>query len=386
MLCKELDLYAGQWVAIDGSYFRGNVAKHSIYSKARLSKLLARVEHHIEPYLKELDQADAQAGSETADSTDIHAALDALKARQLALRGKLAQLNETGQTQYAKVDPDARLLSKSGQRVAGYNVQIAVDDKHKLLVCSELTQDGNDSQQLLPMASRAQAVLAVDKLTVAADAGYYNTMQINACEQAGITVFVPSGEKNGAVDTPRRYGRDQFHYDAQRNAYRCPQGQGLSERGSKQQGGKYFRRYVSRQPVCAVCPVRPHCLSAKTAYREIYRWEHEVLLDAHRPAHASRGGRTHAPTRELGGTSLRYAQARVWVVALSGAGQRKSQWRTGIINAVLQLHAPAHHSRDQRHAPRAEPAQQRDECGTVIDMRRCKILSANYSFKFIADN
>ena len=93
--------------------------------------------------------------------------------------------------------------------------------------------------------------------------------------------FVPSGENNGAVDTPRRYGRDQFHYDAQRNAYRCPQGQGLSDRGTKQQGGKYFPRYVSRQPVCAVCPVRPHCLSAKTAYREIYRWEHEVLLDAH---------------------------------------------------------------------------------------------------------
>ena len=72
-------------------------------------------------------------------------------------------------------------------------MQIAVDDKHKLLVCSELTQDGNDSQQLLPMACRAQAVLAVDKLTVVADAGYYNTMQINACEQAGITVFCAIG-------------------------------------------------------------------------------------------------------------------------------------------------------------------------------------------------
>ena len=65
LMCKELDLYAGQLIAIDGSFFRGNVAKHSIYTKERLAKALARVEQHIDDYLKALDQADAQVSADS---------------------------------------------------------------------------------------------------------------------------------------------------------------------------------------------------------------------------------------------------------------------------------------------------------------------------------
>ncbi len=282
LMCKELGLYAGQLIAIDGSFFRGNVAKHSIYTKERLTKLLARVERHIDDYLKALDQADAQANAESAGPTDIKATLEALKERQTNLRGKLNSLAETGHTQYAEVDRDARLLSKNAQSVAGYNVQIAVDDKHKLLVCCELTQDGNDTQQLEPMASKAKEVLGVDKLAVVADGGYYNQIQLKSCEEAGMTVYVPASENKGPVDTEKRYGRDQFSFDPARNAYCCPQGQWLSLCGSQQQGDKRVLRYASARSVCARCAVRERCLSAKTARREIYRWEHEAIMDAHR--------------------------------------------------------------------------------------------------------
>ena len=282
LMCKELDLYAGQLIAIDGSFFRGNVAKHSIYTKERLAKALARVEQHIDDYLKALDQADAQVSADSVSPADIKATLEALKERQKKLRDKLTSLDETGQTQYAEVDSDARLLSKSGQSVAGYNVQIAVDDKHKLLVCCELTQDGNDTQQLEPMASKAKEVLGVDQLTVVADAGYYNQIQLKACEEAGMTVYVPASENKGPVDTEKRYGRDQFSFDSERNAYCCPQGQWLSPCGSQQQGDKRVLRYASARSVCATCAVRERCLSAKTARREIYRWEHEAIMDTHR--------------------------------------------------------------------------------------------------------
>ncbi|WP_192814086.1 transposase, partial [Rhodovulum sp. PH10] len=91
----------------------------------------------------------------------------------------------------SRTDADVRLLTKTGQTVAGYNVQIAVDDAHKLLVASEVVNDGNDAGQLHPMARAAREALAAETLTVVADAGYYNGATLKRCEEDGIVAYVP---------------------------------------------------------------------------------------------------------------------------------------------------------------------------------------------------
>ena len=67
-------------------------------------------------------------------------------------------------------DPESR-LQRTGQ--VGYNVQLAVDAKHDLIVVSQVVQDANDLRQLSPMAQAAQQQLAGESLKVVADAGYY---------------------------------------------------------------------------------------------------------------------------------------------------------------------------------------------------------------------
>lgn len=289
MLCKQLDLYGAELVALDGSYFRGNVAKHSIYTKQRLRKLLKRIEQDIEAYLSGLDRADTAGAQVGPPPGGLQDKLEALKQRQASVQGKLEQLEQSGRTQYAEVDPDARLLSKPGQSVAGYNVQIAVDAKHKLLVDCALTQDGNDSGQLAPMAIQAKQVLGVEQLAVTADSGYYNQIHLQQCEQAGITPYVAIPERNGPLDPQRRLTREAFGFEPQHNGYRCPQGQLLSYRRSLQQGHKRLLVYASSEPVCARCPLRGCCLSANTACREIYRFEHQELVEAHARRMAERG-------------------------------------------------------------------------------------------------
>jgi hypothetical protein len=101
--------------------------------------------------------------------------------------------------------------------VAGYNVQIAVDSKHKLLVAQEVTQDGNDSQQLAPMLAKAQDILPADHLTGFADGGYYDGNPLKSCEQQNITVYVAIPDKSKAIAAQGRYTREQFHYDAQQD-------------------------------------------------------------------------------------------------------------------------------------------------------------------------
>jgi hypothetical protein len=200
------------------------------------------------------------------------------------VQADLDRLEESGETQVSRTDPDARLLTKSGQTVAGYNVQIAVDDKHKLIVASEVVNDGNDTGQLHPMAMAAKEALGVDKLQVAADVGYYNGVALKACEDDAIEAYVPQAERTGRLQAQGRFTHADFIYDAAANAYRCPAGALLLPTPGRKESpaGRVDIRYTSRTADCDGCPLRGRCVTEKTPTRTIQRWEHEEVLDRHR--------------------------------------------------------------------------------------------------------
>jgi hypothetical protein len=204
--------------------------------------------------------------------------------KRAKLQADLARLEQSGETQLSRTDPDARRLSKSGQVVAGYNVQIAVDDKHKLIVASEVVNDGNDTGQLYKMAKAAKEELGVETLTALADTGYYNSNTLKNCEENGIVAYVPQAKRTARLEAQGRLSHEEFIYDAEADAYCCPAGVILmpSEGRKINTGGRIEIRYVSRKSDCDACPLRVRCLSAKTSRRTIYRWEHEAVLERHR--------------------------------------------------------------------------------------------------------
>src|SRR6185312_15496394 len=89
--------------------------------------------------------------------------------------------------QISLTDPDSRSMATSGRGsgVVGYNVQVAVDIKHHLIVAHEVTNVGTDRSQLSPMAMAAKAALGVEKLDAVADRGYFSGEEILACDNAG---------------------------------------------------------------------------------------------------------------------------------------------------------------------------------------------------------
>jgi hypothetical protein len=175
-------------------------------------------------------------------------------------------------------------LTKNSQTVAGYNVQIAVDGKHKLIVASEVVNDGNDSGQLHMMAAAAKEALGAETLQAVADVGYYNGDTLRACEADGIVAYVPEAAKNNRLAKQGRFTLKDFAYDAEQDVYRCPTGGKLRPMlGYKQDaGGKRHVRYAARQSVCRVCPLRSRCLTDKARRREVHRWEHQDVIDRHR--------------------------------------------------------------------------------------------------------
>ena len=290
LMLRHLDLVGGEVVAIDGAFFDGNASKASIKTQRKLAKRLAEIEQEIEAYgaaLEANDSAEAErpsaGGDGGGDGGDLAQKVAALMTRRATLQADLATLEESGQTQLSRTDADARLLSKNGHVVAGYNVQIAVDDKHKLIAASEVVNDGNDSDQLHSMAKAAKDELGVETLTALADTGYYNGPALKACEEDGIVAYVPQARRTARLEAQGRISHEAFAYDPEADVYRCPAGKQLSPMdGRKTNGSRLEIRYVSRKSDCDGCALRSRCLSVKTPRRTIYRWEHEAVLERHR--------------------------------------------------------------------------------------------------------
>src|SRR3954468_750833 len=287
LLAGRLNLLSGELVAIDGAFFHGDASKASIITRKRLAERLLAVDRDIEAYGAALDANDAaEASSELATSRtgeDVAAKMAALATKRVGIAADLAKLEESGETQLSRTDADARLLSKNGQVVAGYNVQIAVDDKHKLIAASEVVNDGNDTGQLYAMAKAAKEELGVETLTALADTGYYNGHTLKDCEENGIVAYVPPAKRTKRLEAQDRISHEAFAYDAEADVYRCPAGKLLRPTdGRKTNGNRIEIRYVSRKSDCDACALRTRCVTDKIPTRTVQRWEHEAVLDRHR--------------------------------------------------------------------------------------------------------
>jgi transposase len=288
LLTRDLGLLGGELVAIDGAFFHGDASKGSIVTRHRLAESVAAVERDIEAYNAALETNDTAedlaAPAREPSGEDLAEKLAALQEKQAKIKADLAELEKNGETQLSRTDPDARLLSKRGQTVAGYNVQIAVDDRHKLIVASDVVNDGNDSGQLHAMAVAAKEALGVETLQAVADVGYYNGETLQACETDAIVAYVPAPDRTSAVAAQGRFTVKDFTYDAAADIYRCPAGAALQRmRGYKlDAAGKLQIRYASRGSVCKVCPLRQRCLTPKARRRDVYRWTHQDVIERHR--------------------------------------------------------------------------------------------------------
>jgi hypothetical protein len=174
-------------------------------------------------------------------------------------------------------DPDARSMATSGKGTAtvGYNVQIAVDAEHHLIVAHEVTNQGYDRHQLAPMAFKAQQATGCGKITALADRGYFSGDQVLSCEGTGVAPIVPktltsSGAKRGF------FTRQDFIYDAEHDHYTCPAGAKLTKANRRADHAEDFDFY-RHLTACFTCPLKSRCTPTKL--RRIKRWVNEDVLD-----------------------------------------------------------------------------------------------------------
>jgi hypothetical protein len=277
-LCRELGLLANASVAIDGSKFKAVNTRDKNFTRAKMERRLAQIEESVARYLSQLDTADRQEPSEALAAKTAH-----LKEKLARLASELQRLKAiekemlaSPNQQISLTDPDSRSMATSGRGsgVVGYNVQIAVDTEHHLIVTHEVTNTGSDLSQLAKMASQAKDVLHADHLDAVTDRGYFNSPEILACERADITVTLPKPMTSGAK-LDGRFGKQDFVYLPTEDVYRCPAGEKLTYRYTNEEDGKMLRRYWTT--ACPHCPLKSQCTTGSE--RRITRSQYEHVLE-----------------------------------------------------------------------------------------------------------
>lgn len=271
--CREQELFGAELVAIDGSKFRAVASKKAVYTPKRIERELAQIDKRVRDYLTTLDESDAMEPTVTGGG-HTRDAIAALQEKRDTLQAMAVEMQESGEKQQVTTEPDARLMRQAGGgKEVAYNVQTAVDGKHKLIVSHEVTNDGNDLNQLYPMASAAQAALDAEQLTVVADVGYQNGEHGADCEAAGITAVVP---KPKPVNPKGKFfNKSQFRYEPGNDQYQCPAGEMLkvykTDRRNK------VRQYSSS--ACESCVLKPQCTTSRrrTVNRHFYAEQAERM-------------------------------------------------------------------------------------------------------------
>jgi transposase len=269
-LARSVGLVRGEWVAIDGSKFRAVSSSQSVHERKQLER-----------YLERMEQADAEEELEI-DRSAVEAALEKLKQHR---------------------EPEARFMRTAQGKLPAYNVQIAADSEHALIVAQTVSTEATDNRSLLPMAKAAKEALGGPGcLHVVADTGYSSGEQIEGCEAAGVVPHVPANRTSNRQGEGDLFDRSQFVYDENLDIFRCPAGEILKRRGFQRDRKRVV--YQASRKTCGQCPLKQQCTA--TRRRTVYRFLHDEALQRSQQNATAEAMRLRRSTAEYPFALLKY--------------------------------------------------------------------------------
>jgi transposase len=272
---RREQLIAATVVAIDGSKIRAVASRKALGTLADLEQARQQLDAHIQHYLTQLDQTDAEDAAQPPVSGKVTQTLQRLRQRQAAVQQEVERLSQSDSTRSVLTEPDARPM-KSLHGAPGYNLQTAVDSQSHLIVHHEVCNDATDLRQLTPMAQGCADVLDRRPMIVA-DAGYASGEQLQALQERGIVGYV--AEEARAVNNQgdgSLYDRTAFHYDPATDTYTCPADHLLTRKQLSRKDHHVI--YAARAQDCGACERKPRCTLAKQRF--VSRHLHEAALQA----------------------------------------------------------------------------------------------------------
>jgi transposase len=295
--CHDLKLLSLELTAIDGTKMKGKNHNDNVYKREFLEKIRESLDVKIDSYLKELESNDS-CEHDTYEflTEDIKEKLKRFESH----KAKLEFINKIFETdadleKYFANDPDCRFQYDCGRTISGYNGQIAVDAKNKLIVANDVTQLNNDTHQLNSMQEKikeTKAALGIDKKTFCvADAGYYTESEIVKSEKGDdFNSYIPhprdvkkkKQRKPNETKVPRNgFLKTDFIYDRELDIFICPEGQELTKRGTTGALEGEVRKFKYTCVSCVDCKSRHLCSTSKENRSVAATENHKEMMAFH---------------------------------------------------------------------------------------------------------
>ncbi len=264
-MCINLDLIDGNILFIDGSKFRGNASINAFYTKERAEKSIAKINERIDALLEECDEMDTQESSQPS-LVKLKKELKSNENLKNKIQDLLADLGSDDKRNHSinLTDREVNIMHGRQGSHAGVNVQIATDEKHGLIVNNDVTNENNDLRQFSSQVKQANNNLEEDCKTAVADSGFSKTSELKEVHEEGIEVIVPS-QKQALKKTPKKFSKEEFTYDKERDIYVCPENHVLTYRTTQDNYQKYY--HIEDKQNCLSCAHFGECTKSKDGRR-----------------------------------------------------------------------------------------------------------------------
>lgn len=264
----------GNTLFVDGTKIRANASTRNTWTKNKCDKYLAKIDKRINDILSECDVADERE----AGRPSLVKMKEELKNSEL-LKSKveniLKELKNEQNKSINTTDPECtRFSSKQGYR-ACYNVQSVVDQKHGLIVSSDVVNENNDLRQFAKQIEQANETLQSHCQTACADSGYSDIDELERIDEQDIKVVVPS-QTQASGKEPKPFDKSNFKYNRDSDSYICSAGHILRCHSTDVQRRR--KVYQIKGSVCKQCRYFGVCTKSRIG-RKVTRLIKEELKE-----------------------------------------------------------------------------------------------------------
>ncbi len=282
-MCIKLELIEGNTLFLDGSKMRGNASINQTITIKHLEKNIAKIEERIDEIMKEAEKVDSL---EKGTLIKMKKELKTTEKLKTKLEKVLEEMKDEDKEKANLTDKECINIKGRQGIHAGYNAQVVVDEKHGLIVSSEVVSEANDFNQFTRQIDNANEVLEKECKTACADSGYSNSIVLKEAADKGIEVIVPNikqaqSEKENKGNneyTEKQFSKDKFEYNKENDEYICPEGNRLKYVGYSKTN-KHYKYQIKNPNTCRECKYYNICTKNKRG-RTIDRLEAEETKES----------------------------------------------------------------------------------------------------------
>lgn len=342
-LAMNLNMVAGRLQFTDSTHMRANASNNKYRNQEQVKPASV--------YLEELEKAVTE---------------DRLAHGKEPLPPKKSESFENNKV--STTDPDSGYMSRKGKPEGFFYLEHrTIDAKFNIITDSFVTAgDVNDSTVYIDRLERQISTFGWETTmeAVALDSGYMSHYICKKLEEKQIQGAIAPRQIPTVKDI---FPKNEFHYDANADIYRCPANETLSYTTTDRDGDKIYNSDVK---ICAKCPLLSKCTTSKTHQRSISRhvWaKHKEKVTAY--TKSSVGQLIYAKRKET--IERSFAESK----ELYGLRRCRLRTRVGVQEQTLMTSVAQNLKRIARHL-----AKQKGAIGVSIFQHKNAIYLAIYPY------